>query len=86
MKCTYLGVVRDRLDDHVVVAFETEDDIVEHRYLREQFIGEHLPEEGTRLLVEISLIEEPPPPAREEDDLIDLRCKRENLVEGSDTF
>ena len=85
MNITYKGAVRSSFGDEVVITFETEDDIIEHTYVRSQFIDEKLPEIETRVVIHLSLVEDKEEPAKElgEDD---LRVHRENLIEGSDTF
>ena len=88
MDITYKGAVRSSYGDEVVIAFETEDDIIEHTYVRSQFIDKKLPEVETRVVIHLSLVEDKEEPIEElgEDDLIDLRVHRKNLTEGDDTF
>ncbi len=87
MKIAYDGAVVHRFGDEVVVAYETEDDIVEHRYVREQFIDGELPEEDERVSVEIVLKRrELPPLTGEDDEMLDLRSHRKNTIQGPHTF
>ena len=90
---TLYGAVRESFGDSVVIAFETDDDIIEHTYERQQFLEGKLPDEEERVKVcfYLSYTGEVQGPVLEgtmetEDDLIDLRVHRKNLVEGSDTF
>ena len=85
MHITYKGAVVALFGDDVVIAFETEDDIIEHTYVRSQFIDKKLPEVETRVVMQLSLVEDREEPIEElgEDD---LRVHRENLIEGDDTF
>jgi hypothetical protein len=83
------GVVTGVYSDSVLVAYETEDDIVEHLYGRHQFVDSRLPELGTFVSAHTYLIKGPRPEdefSRECDDELDLRVKRKNLIEGDDTF
>ena len=90
---TLYGAVRESFGDSVVIAFETDDDIIEHTYERQQFLDGDLPVEGEKVTVcfYLSYTGEVQDLARRgttdtEDDLIELRVHRKNLVEGSDTF
>lgn len=90
---TLYGAVRESFEDSVVIAFETDDDIVEHTYERDQFLNGDLPleEEKVKVCFYLSYTGEVQGPVPEgtietEDDLIDLRVHRKNRIEGPDTF
>lgn len=84
MRISYNGAIIDVYGDTVWVAYETEDDIVEHQYDLKQFL---VPvEEGTRIRIEIVMSERILPPLSKDDDDIDLRIRRKNVIHGPHTF
>ena len=86
MRAVHCGLVCCKFDDHVIVVFETDDDVVEHVYTKAQFIEKCLPEEGTRLLIQFSLIQESTPPVFGDNNLIDFRSHRTNATKGPYTI
>ncbi|MBL8853311.1 MAG: hypothetical protein JNK57_04990 [Planctomycetaceae bacterium] len=52
----YEGIVEHVLGDDVTVVFEIDDDIVEHKYGRDQFIDRQLPNEGDRITVYVHVV------------------------------
>ncbi len=56
---SYEGIVRHVGRDEVVVLFEVDDDLVEHTYMRDQFVDSRLPEKGDRLAVYVHVAQLP---------------------------
>jgi hypothetical protein len=52
----YEGVVEHVHGDSATIAFEIDDDVVEHMYRRSQFIDGQLPEEGDRITVYVHVV------------------------------
>ncbi len=52
---SFHGLVEHVHEDQVVVVYETEDDLIEHVYEREQFADGCLPEKGERVIVSVFL-------------------------------
>lgn len=89
----YSGIVEASSEDSATIVFETDDDVVEHLYEREQFTDGKIPEEGQRVSVcfylsELQEVEvaELPKDWDTEDDFIDFRSRRKNVVKGPYTI
>ncbi len=90
---SYPGIVEASFEDSATIVFETNDDIVEHVYERDQFLNDKIPEEGQRVRVcfylsnirDIETVEQSEVSDRE-DDYLDLRSHRKNVVKGPHTF
>ncbi len=84
MSMTYNGCVEHIFDDQITVMYETEDDIVEHQYLRDQFVN--APEEGDKVTIQVMMRVVDVIPTPDGDELIDLRSHRKNVTKGPHTF
>lgn len=84
MSMTYNGCVEHIIDDQITVVYETENDIVEHQYLRDQFVN--APKEGDKVTIQVMLRVVDVIPTPDGDELIDLRSHRKNVIKGPHTF
>ncbi len=86
MRISYKGDVVSSYGNEVVIVFETEDDIVERTYRRDQFLDGKLPAEGTGVIARFVLTEDEEIEDSREDEFLDLRSYRKNTTKGSHIF
>lgn len=83
---TYSGEVVHLEDDEVVVAYQMDDDIVEHTYVASQFIKGGTPSTGESVEVFVSVAVKPPEDADEAENINFQPRKRKNVVSGPEEF
>jgi hypothetical protein len=88
---SYEGQVVSVQGDEVVVVYEVNEDLVEQTYVRQQFIGEELPQVGQRLaaVVSVAQIEPQAPDASTREDELgedEAGDKPRDPITGPDVF